>query len=119
MSIEEIIKIPDLGGASSVDVIEILVKPGDLIEKDTSLITLESDKASMEIPSPRSGRVVALKIKIGDKVSQGDDLLILANEDQATIKNVPEINNVSEVDNSSQNIKKDRLQQLQMVLRAV
>jgi len=48
------IQVPDIGGATDVDVIEILVKPGDKISKDTALITLESDKASMEIPSPNS-----------------------------------------------------------------
>ena len=68
------IKIPDIGGATDVEVIEIMVKPGDEIGKDTSLITLESDGASMEIPSPQAGKVSSVKVKVGDKVSEGDVL---------------------------------------------
>ncbi|MFC3907710.1 dihydrolipoyllysine-residue acetyltransferase [Legionella dresdenensis] len=71
------IKIPDIGGASGVDVIEILVKEGDNIEVDTPLITLESDKASMEIPSPEAGQVGKILVKIGDKVSEGDAIVTL------------------------------------------
>src|SRR3990167_9229856 len=80
MADEITIKVPDIGGATHVDVIEILGSPGDEINKDTSLVTLESDKASMEIPSPQAGKVVAIKLKIGDKVSQGDVILTLAAE---------------------------------------
>lgn len=69
--------VPDIGGETDVDVIEVLVKPGDVIEKDTALITLESDKASMEIPSSKAGKVKDLKLKVGDKVSQGDVILEL------------------------------------------
>ncbi len=72
--------IPDIGGATAVDVIEIMVKAGDSIEKDTPLITLESDKASMEIPSTAIGTVKEIKLKIGDKVSEGDIVLILETE---------------------------------------
>jgi pyruvate dehydrogenase E2 component (dihydrolipoamide acetyltransferase) len=71
------IVIPDIGGSKGIDVIEILVKKGDKIEKDTSLITLESDKASMEIPSPAAGIVDSIKLKVGDKVSEGDVILAL------------------------------------------
>lgn len=74
------IKIPDIGGATDVDVIEIMVKPGDEIKKDASLLTLESDKASMEIPSPQAGKVSSVKLKVGDKVSEGDVILTLAAE---------------------------------------
>lgn len=85
MSVTEKITIPDIGGASSVDVIELLVKPGDAIEKDTPLITLESDKASMEIPSPTAGVVVSLSVNVGDKVSEGDEILVIQpNERVAT-----------------------------------
>lgn len=65
------IHVPDIGGAKDVSVIELLVKPGDSIEVDSSLISLESDKATMEIPAPFAGVVKELKVKIGDKVSQG------------------------------------------------
>ncbi|WP_133127458.1 dihydrolipoyllysine-residue acetyltransferase [Legionella nagasakiensis] len=78
MADEKKIKIPDIGGAAGVDVIEILVKVGDEIGKDTPLITLESDKASMEIPSPESGTVQSIEVKVGDKVSEGDVILMLA-----------------------------------------
>ena len=77
MSAKMDVKIPDIGGASGVDVIEILVKKGDSIEIDTPLITLESDKASMEIPSPAAGVVDSIKLNIGDKVSEGSVILIL------------------------------------------
>lgn len=74
---ENEIKIPDIGGASDVDVIEIFVKPGDTIQENDSLVTLESDKASMEIPAPRAGVVSKVLIKVGDKVSEGSIILIL------------------------------------------
>lgn len=77
MAVETEIKVPDIGGATQVDVIEILVKEGDVIDIDTPLVTLESDKASMEIPSPCAGIVRTLKVKLGDKVSQDDILLLL------------------------------------------
>ncbi len=69
MSLIEV-KVPDIG-AEGVDVIEVMIKPGDKIAKDASLITLESDKASMEVPSEVSGTVKEVKIKVGDKASQG------------------------------------------------
>lgn len=74
------IKVPDIGGASNVDVIEILVKEGDKISKDSSLLTLESDKASMEIPSPIDGVVSKITVKVGDKVSEGDVIVIASAE---------------------------------------
>ncbi len=70
------VKIPDIGGSTQVDVIEILVKEGDQITIDTPLVTLESDKASMEIPSPVSGTITRIKLKVGDKVSEGDLILL-------------------------------------------
>ncbi len=71
------VKIPDIGDFKEVDVIEVLVKPGDKVEKETSLITVESDKATMEIPSPEAGVVKELRLKIGDKVSQGSTIMLL------------------------------------------
>ena len=71
------IKVPDIGDFKDIDVIEVLVKPGDAVEKETSLITLESDKATMEIPSPAAGVVKELKLKIGDKVSEGSAIMLL------------------------------------------
>ena len=71
------IKVPDIGDFKDVAVIELLVKPGDTIEAEQSLITVESDKASMEIPSSHAGVVKELKIALGDKVSEGSVLLVL------------------------------------------
>jgi pyruvate/2-oxoglutarate dehydrogenase complex dihydrolipoamide acyltransferase (E2) component len=65
------VKVPDIGNFDSVDVIEVHIKAGDTVSQDDSLITLESDKASMDIPSPVSGTVKEVKIKVGDKVAQG------------------------------------------------
>lgn len=76
MSVVEI-KVPDIGDFKEVEVIELLVKVGDTIKVDQSLITVESDKASMEIPSSHAGVVKELKIKIGDKVAEGSLLLLL------------------------------------------
>lgn len=74
---EHMIKVPDIGTTSAVDVIEILVTVGDTIEVDTPLVTLESDKASMEIPSTEAGVVEAIEVKIGDKVKMGDVIVRL------------------------------------------
>ena len=71
------IKVPDIGDFKDIDVIEVLVKPGDTVEKETSLITVESDKATMEIPSPSAGVVREVKLKIGDKVSEGTLIMLL------------------------------------------
>ena len=71
------VKVPDIGDFKDVEIIEVLVKPGDRVEKEASLITLESDKATIEIPSPQAGVVKELRIKIGDKVSQGSPILVL------------------------------------------
>ena len=71
------IKVPDVGDFKEIPVIEILVQPGDSVEKETSLITLETDKATIEIPAPQNGTVKEIKVKIGDKVSEGSIILTL------------------------------------------
>ena len=71
------VKVPDIGDFKDVEVIEVLVKPGDTVAKDQSLVTVESDKASMEIPSSAAGVVKEMRVKLGDKVSQGSPLLVL------------------------------------------
>jgi dihydrolipoamide dehydrogenase len=76
MSLVEV-KVPDIGDFKDVAVIELLVKPGDNVKVDQSLVTVESDKASMEIPSSQGGVVKELKVKVGDKVSEGSVLVIL------------------------------------------
>jgi len=76
MSLVEV-KVPDIGDFSEVAVIELLVKPGDSVKAEQSLITVESDKASMEIPSSHAGVVKELKVKLGDKVAEGSVVLVL------------------------------------------
>ena len=84
------VKIPDIGDYSDIPVIEVHVKAGDRVEAEQSLITLESDKASMDVPSPAAGIVKEIKIKIGDKVSKDHTFLILeADESSSTIAATP------------------------------
>jgi len=77
MGVIKEVLVPDIGDFKGVDVIEILVKPGDRVETEGSLVTLESDKATMEIPSPAAGIVRELRVKIGDKVAEGSVILLL------------------------------------------
>jgi len=77
------VNVPDIGDFKDVEVIELLVKPGDAVAKEQSLVTLESDKATMEIPSPAAGVVKELRVKTGDKVSEGAPILVLAPEGAA------------------------------------
>jgi pyruvate dehydrogenase E2 component (dihydrolipoamide acetyltransferase) len=74
------IRVPDIGDFKDVEVIEVLVKPGDAVKVEQSLITVESDKASMEIPSSHAGTVAEMKVKLGDKVSEGSVVLLLDTE---------------------------------------
>jgi dihydrolipoamide dehydrogenase len=80
------IKVPDIGDFKDVPVIELLVKPGDTVQKEESLITLESDKATMEVPSSHAGKVRELRVKVGDKVSQGSVIAVLESEEAAAAK---------------------------------
>ena len=73
------ISVPDIGDFKDVEVIEVLVKPGDKINKNDPIVTIESDKSSLEIPSPSSGEIKDLKVKIGDKVSEGSILATIEN----------------------------------------
>ncbi|SVB74202.1 uncharacterized protein METZ01_LOCUS227056, partial [marine metagenome] len=75
------ISVPDIGDFESVEIIEILVKPGDTINKNDPVVTLESDKSSVEVPSPFAGKISALKVKIGDKVSKGSVLALIDDEE--------------------------------------
>jgi dihydrolipoamide dehydrogenase len=84
------IKVPDIGDFKNIPVIEVLVKPGDAIGKEDTIVTLESDKATLEVPSPSAGVVRDLKIKVGDKVSQGSLLLTLDAEEQAAKAESPQ-----------------------------
>ena len=82
MSLIEV-KIPDIGDFKDVDVVEVLVKVGDKVEKEQSLLSLESDKATIEIPSPHAGVVKELRVKVGDKLSQGATVLMLEESSSA------------------------------------
>mgnify|MGYP001400384972 CR=1 FL=1 len=84
----ELIRVPDIGGGEG-EVIELLVKVGDRIEADQSLLTLESDKASMEIPAPKAGVIKSLKVKLGDRLKTGDELLELESEGAADAAPAP------------------------------
>src|SRR6185312_2961995 len=81
------IKVPDIGDFKEVEVIEVLVKVGDTIKAEQSLITVESDKASMEIPASQGGVVKSIAIKVGDKVSEGAVVLVV--EDSAAAAPAP------------------------------
>src|SRR6187455_2560277 len=75
MAIE--VKVPDIGDFKDVPVIEVLVKAGDKVKAEDALVTLESDKATMDVPSPAAGTVKELKVKVGDKVSEGSLIMTL------------------------------------------
>ena len=93
------IKVPDIGDFENVPVIDVLVKPGDVVAIDDSLITLESDKATMDVPSPAAGTVRELRVNIGDKVSEGSVVLTLDGQDaarSATTEAAPVMGTVSE-----------------------
>ena len=80
------IKVPDIGDFKNVEIIEILIKEGDEVNKNDPIITIESDKSSVEIPSPFSGKISELKVKVGDKVSEGSLIgFIDTNEKRLTI----------------------------------
>lgn len=83
------VKVPDIGDFKEVTVIEVLVKPGDVVKADQSLVTVESDKASMEIPSSAAGTVKSLKVQVGDKVSEGSFLLVLEGEGAHNVTSAP------------------------------
>ena len=80
------VRVPDIGDFKGIPVTDILVAPGDRVEPDTSLITLESDKASMDVPAPFAGVVQSIEVKVGDKLSQGDLILLLTTSASAPTK---------------------------------
>ncbi|UHD16030.1 dihydrolipoyllysine-residue acetyltransferase [Thiocapsa bogorovii] len=96
MATVEDILLPDIGDFSDVEVIEILVAPGDRIEAEQSILSLESDKATIEIPSPLAGVIKALKVKIGDRVSQGDPLMSVETDGTGSEEAAPEENAAGE-----------------------
>ena len=82
MPTQKNVELPDIGDFDSVDVIEVLVKVGDIVNENDSIITLETDKATMEIPAPFAGKVTTLSIKVGDKIAKGELILTLESESE-------------------------------------
>jgi pyruvate dehydrogenase E2 component (dihydrolipoamide acetyltransferase) len=82
MPTQKNVELPDIGDFDSVDVIEVLVKVGDIVNENDSIITLETDKATMEIPAPFAGKVTSLSIKVGDKIAKGELILTLESESE-------------------------------------
>ena len=107
------IKVPNIGDFKDVEVIEVLVTEGQSIKKNDALITIESDKSSVEIPSNLNGKIISLKIKIGDKVSEGD--LILTLENTSEIKN-EEIKKITE---KEKDFKKTKVVKTEIVQRSI
>ena len=89
------ITVPDIGNFDSVDVIDVIVKVGDTIKKEDSLITVESDKASMDIPSTHEGKVTSIDVEVGDKVKQGSNILVI--ELNASVEKSPKAESKTEV----------------------
>src|SRR5699024_12434855 len=87
----ELIRVPDIGTGEG-EVIEVFVKVGDRIEEEQSLLTLESDKASMEIPAPKAGVIKSLAFKLGDRLKEGDNWLELELDEQAAVEVATESN---------------------------
>ncbi|MDQ2963628.1 MAG: dihydrolipoamide acetyltransferase, partial [Pseudomonadota bacterium] len=83
------VKVPDIGDFKDVPVIEVFVKPGDTVKAEDSLVTLESDKATMDVPAPASGTVKEVKVKLSDKVSEGSTILTLETADAGAAKTAP------------------------------
>ena len=78
------IKVPEISDSAEVDVIEVLISPGDTVSVESPLVTLESDKASMDIPSPVSGKIVNVLLQIGDRVSEGSPIALVEPLNPAT-----------------------------------
>ena len=114
MSLE--LLVPDIGDFENVEIIEILVKKGDKINKNDAVVTLESDKSSVEVPSNFAGKIENIKVKIGDKVSKGDLILTLDssennNQEQREVKKInEEIPPITEkIIHEAENFKEEKL----------
>jgi dihydrolipoamide dehydrogenase len=83
------VRVPDIGDFKDVPVIDVLVKAGDTVKAEEALVTLESDKATMDVPSPLGGRIVALSVKVGDKVAEGSLILTLSTDAKSNVSSTP------------------------------
>ena len=91
------ITVPDIGDFENVEIIEILTKPGAIIKENDPVVTLESDKSSVEVPSPFSGKISSLQVKIGDKVSKGTVLAIIEDDKSEIPKDEKKISQPSKI----------------------
>jgi len=91
------ITVPDIGDFENVEIIEILAKPGSVIKKNDPVVTLESDKSSVEVPSPFSGKISSLEVKIGDKVSKGSILAIIEDDKSETSVKIKKTENIKQI----------------------
>ena len=91
------ITVPDIGDFENVEIIEILAKPGSVIKKNDPVVTLESDKSSVEVPSPFSGKISSLEVKIGDKVSKGSVLAIIEDNKSETSAKIKKTESTKEI----------------------
>ena len=104
--------VPDIGDFESVEIIEILVKPGDNIKKNDPIVTLESDKSSVEVPSLYEGKISELKVKIGDKVSKGSILALIDGEKiESETKNIKQKKKEVEPLKLSEEVKKPEIKE--------
>ena len=108
MPTQKNVELPDIGDFDSVDVIEVLVKVGDIINENDSIITLETDKATMEIPAPFAGKVTTLSIKVGDKIAKGELILTLDSESEETKSELDQVEGRSE--NEEKTIKQEDIE---------
>jgi len=100
------ITVPDIGDFENVEIIEVLTKPGAIIKKNDPIVTLESDKSSVEVPSPYAGKISSLEIKIGDKVSKGSVLAIIETDTPKETEKSKNIKEIKEKKNRTINIKR-------------
>ena len=114
------ISVPDIGDFKDVEVIEVLVKPGDQINKNDPIVTIESDKSSVEIPSPTAGEIKDLKVKIGDKVSKGSVLATIENGHAASASKEKKVENVKkEISNQEKPKTNGEINQVRQVKKVV
>ena len=107
----EILKVPNIGDFKEVEIIEVLVKNGDEINKGDPIITLESDKSSVEVPSTISGKISDIKVKIGDKVSEGDPILEIVSSNQQVTKKEEKLEKIVEKKPEVKTYQKETLQE--------
>ena len=105
MPTQKNVELPDIGDFDSTDVIEVLVKVGDIVNENDSIITLETDKASMEIPAPFAGKVTSLSIKVGDKIAKGELILTLESESEEIKGELDQVE--GKLENVEETIKQD------------